>query len=291
MPEKTLLDLDWKTVSLDEVKNLVARGADINVRNAYSYTPLHLATTYGRTEIVKFLIDHDTGAYSKNKDGAFHFTERLKTVLRAMLFLPRKGIDMNARNLYGDTLLSEVCQEGHLELVKCFIEHGADVHGKDGNGNTPLHRASANGHIEVVKYLIALGADVHEKDGDGNTPLHRACVNGHIEVVKYLIALGADKNAKNEYNGSAPLHKAIWGNHFEVVKYLVEQGADVKMKDRDGDTPLHKARMYGFLKIVKYLDEMEKPLSRQSFPTYLLNQNKQNSGIHISLRNHVFERE
>jgi ankyrin repeat protein len=39
---------------------------------------------------------------------------------------------------------------GHLDVVKYLIEHGADVHVGKG---IALGRASRNGHLAVVKYL------------------------------------------------------------------------------------------------------------------------------------------
>ena len=47
---------------------------------------------------------------------------------------------------------------GHLEIVRLLLEHGADVHARD---DEVLIWASRNGHLEVVRLLLNKGADIH----------------------------------------------------------------------------------------------------------------------------------
>jgi len=41
-----------------------------------------------------------------------------------------------------------------------------------------------NGHIEVVKYLVEHGADINKEDNKGWTPLLWTCQEGHTEIIK-----------------------------------------------------------------------------------------------------------
>jgi ankyrin repeat protein len=52
--------------------------------------------------------------------------------------------------------------EGHLEIVKLLLEHGADVNAKTAY-ETALHLAAEKGHLEIVKFLLEHGADVNAK--------------------------------------------------------------------------------------------------------------------------------
>ncbi len=52
----------------------------------------------------------------------------------------------------------------------------------------PLHVACYQGHLEVVKTLVTHGARTDKGGGsDNRTPLHSACQGGHKDMVEYLI--------------------------------------------------------------------------------------------------------
>ena len=57
-------------------------------------------------------------------------------------------------------------KKGDLSGVKQSIKNGANVNCKDNDGWTPLHWSSYNGHLNVVKYLIEHGADWFIKNDD-----------------------------------------------------------------------------------------------------------------------------
>ena len=56
------------------------------------------------------------------------------------------------------------CQNGHIEIVKYLVEHGADINKRNNDGWSPLLIVCFNGHIEIVKYLMEHGADIKDKD-------------------------------------------------------------------------------------------------------------------------------
>jgi len=60
--------------------------------------------------------------------------------------------------------LSDACLEGEFEEVKKCIESGVDVRMTNEEGLTPLHSSSCNGHGNIVKYLLEHGADVNAVD-------------------------------------------------------------------------------------------------------------------------------
>jgi hypothetical protein len=67
---------------LDEVKQLLKDGAPIDGQNRYGNTPLHFAARYGRTKIVRYLIEQGANIYILNKDGNMpvYVTKKLEIV-------------------------------------------------------------------------------------------------------------------------------------------------------------------------------------------------------------------
>jgi len=59
------------------------------------------------------------------------------------------------------------------------------VNAQDADLRTPLHLASAEGHIDIVKFLVDHGACL-QNDNFGNLAIHDAKVGNHREVKELL---------------------------------------------------------------------------------------------------------
>ena len=79
----------------------------------------------------------------------------------------------------------------HISQVRELIAAGVDIDARDGFGNTALHIASNQGYTEIVRELIEAGADIDIKSASGLTPVHLASSNSHPETVQMLVAAGA----------------------------------------------------------------------------------------------------
>ncbi len=123
-----------------------------------------------------------------------------------------------------DNLIS-AAKRGDLAAVKAFLAAGVDVNAKDNYGETALDMAAYNGDDAVVKTLLAHGADVNAKDNVGDTALETAVTNGYDAVVKTLLAHGADVNAKDNW-GTTALWVAAWRGEDAMVKTLLAHGAN-----------------------------------------------------------------
>ena len=178
--------------NIEAVKQHLAAGADMNVKDENGWTPLNSAAVKGRNQIVKLLIE--------------------------------KGADLNA-----GTPLIFAATDGHVKVLELLIAAGTDVNAKanDQLGGTALHIAANLGHKKVVELLVAAGADVNAKMLYGMTPLHFAANNKGI--AKFLIDKGADVNAKlndGPHNGSTPLDLANVPNlgDPEIAAFLRKHG-------------------------------------------------------------------
>jgi ankyrin repeat protein len=61
-----------------------------------------------------------------------------------------------------------------LEAVTLLIDHGVDVNAFNTNGQTILHNAAQRGHNSVVEYAAKKGAKLDRRDKQGRTPLDLA---------------------------------------------------------------------------------------------------------------------
>ena len=57
-----------------------------------------------------------------------------------------------------DYALCLAARQGHTEMVKLFLDHGADVHTM---GDEPFQQAVMHGYSDIVECLLEAGADVH----------------------------------------------------------------------------------------------------------------------------------
>ena len=249
----TLLIVAITSDNLDVAEFLISKGADVNAIGRLSMTPLHWAACGGHKNISELLIAK--GAHIDAKDlsneTALHCAARYghKDIVE-LLFV--KGADVNAKGEYAMTPLYNAVSNKHDEVVVMLVDSGADINARRSDGITPMHRALRGYDPNTAILLINKGADVKAKDKNGNTVLHFAARQGYDDVTSLLITKGADVNAKRG-DGLTPLHEAAVRGHKSVVQLLIANGADVNAQDSQGDTPLHVAAEEGYEDIVGFL--------------------------------------
>jgi ankyrin repeat protein len=141
-------------------------GPDVGVQG-HIKTPLNVAPSPGRSEIVEWLLSH--------------------------------GADPNHRG-NGDpyTSLHAAAYCGHDEVCRMLLQHKADQNALDNSdGRTSLHLASRQGHTDIAQLLLEHGVDLNARDLGQCTALHLASEKGHIDVVRLLVEYGADVNARS----------------------------------------------------------------------------------------------
>ncbi len=222
---------------------LIRNGADVNAKNLFGETPLHLAAANNSLGVSTVLIRNGADVKSKTRYGAtpLHLAAAKNYDPEVSAVLIRNGANVKAKTRYGTTPLHiGASKNNNPEVSALLIRKGADIKSKDSSGATPLHLAATNNNPEVSAVLIRNGADVKAKTRYGESPLYRAASNNNPEVSALLIRNGAVVKSKDS-SGATPLHLAATNNNPEVSALLIRNGADVKSKDSSGATPLHLA--------------------------------------------------
>jgi len=196
-----------------EVRQLLAAGADVNVRDSLGGTPLLDAAWAGNLEITKLLL--------------------------------AGGADVNVRrDGVGSTALEYAVATIHTAVVHALLDAKARLDIPYTNGRNILHEAAAKGNREIVDALIGAGAPVNAIDATGKTPLDEAVLHGRAAAVAALLAHGADVERVHPADGRGPLHEAAIKGYAGLAKPLCEAGANLAQRDRSGQTPLDLALAY-----------------------------------------------
>ncbi len=98
-----------------------------------------------------------------NKDSAYVDMSKIQALIK-------KGADVGAKNIWGQTPLHLATISNDIETTKFLIKRGAEVNAKNNWEGTSLHIASRMHHIEIAKLLIQNGANINTPDKNGRTP-------------------------------------------------------------------------------------------------------------------------
>jgi len=133
----------------------------------------------------------------------------------------RNGLDINAVDSGGRTLLMEAVIKGDHTLVDILLANGADPNMRDRRNWTPLHFAAQSYDADSVHKLVEHGAEINAQNDFGNTPISNAVFNsrGRGQIIEFLLSRGADASIKNKSGISAiDLAKSI--SNYSVSQYF-----------------------------------------------------------------------
>jgi len=234
------------------VKELIAKGADVNTAQVDGMTALHWAVYNDDAETAGVLVRSRANVNATNRYGvpplSIACTNGNASLVRLLL---DAGADANLSLPGGETVLMTAARVGNLEAVKALLARGANPNAQERREQTALMWAAAEGHATVVRALIEAGSTTNATLASGFTPLFFAVREGHVDVVRALLEAGVNVNDtlkpqkspagagyKPIRNGTSPLLLAVENGHFELAIALVEAGADPN-DQRSGFTPLH----------------------------------------------------
>ncbi|XP_044798532.2 protein phosphatase 1 regulatory subunit 12B isoform X4 [Bubalus bubalis] len=247
--------------NLDVVKFLVENGASVNQQDNEGWTPLHAAASCGYLNIAEYFINHGASVGIVNSEGEVPSDLAEEPAMKDLLLeqVKKQGLDLEqARRQEEQQMLQDARQ---------WLNSGriADVR-QARSGATALHVAAAKGYSEVLRLLIQAGYELNVQDHDGWTPLHAAAHWGVKEACSILAEALCDMDVRNKL-GQTPFDVADEGlvEHLETLQkrqsvLRSEKETRNKLIESDLNSKLH-SRL--FKNKEKMLCEEETPKSQR----------------------------
>ncbi len=214
----------------DDVRRILDKSKNVDVRNAKGRTPLYEASKRGRLDVVKLLIERGAAINTKESEIGFtplHIASERKHSDIVRYLIDKEAV-VDARNDSDQTPLWQAAwQTWHQdsEVAEILLRNGADPNARDHWGLTPLHIAAKKGHASVVDLLLRKNAGVNSRTIKGITPLHMAADGDgeYPDIISLLLDNHADINAT--FEGWTPLRFAEERRYERVATLLHERGA------------------------------------------------------------------
>ncbi|XP_066023099.1 E3 ubiquitin-protein ligase MIB2-like isoform X3 [Pocillopora verrucosa] len=241
----TALHVACRQGHCDIIRELLERGANMDIVDNQGYTAMHLSTYQDESgEALKLLLEKgfDPNVQQRsNKSTPLHLAveRRNETAVRILTQCPE--CDVNLQDEAGDTPLHcAIFLQRHSMMDILLDCSRISVTLCNGKGFNYLQLAVLKGNKRAVERIFATtGNSLNVINNDGFTTLHIAAINNHLEIAKILLRKpGCEVDSPTAENESA-LHLAADKGYSLMVGMLLDHGADVNAVDNDGDTALH----------------------------------------------------
>ena len=231
-----------RSCSLEVIRSLVAKEADVNAKDAMGNRALDLALTReDSVAIIDQLVKYGVNPDTKDIDGMMPLMYAIKNRdIDMVMSLIGAGANPNLPDANGAMPLMYAVKNRDAEMVMSLIGAGANPNLPDVKGAMPLMYAVKNRDAEMVRTLLFHKANPNSKDANGDTPLSYAIKNKDMEIVGTLIESGADPDMPGS-DGVLPIFALMQIDNPDYVRSLIKKGANVFVRDAEGNTPLHFA--------------------------------------------------
>ena len=271
----------WSNTSVEVARLLLDYGSDVNAVNLAGDTALHYSVRNGEEPLTRILLARGADVLLKDGYQTAPLTRasmsRLEGVARLILNydLPRQiqcGIV--------DEAMRVAAFRGHTSLLEILFSESPEQAPSDPEGRTLLH-ISAYGSLQCLQYLENQGFDLGALDEQKRTCLHHAATtsySGSCEVIEYLLDRGLDP-VQTDVDGWTPLHWAAKAGHVMNINKLLDAGAGCKYQNGREWVPFLIATYHENSSAATILRPLDKPL-----PDLLQTQKLAISMQHINIK-------
>ena len=162
-------DNSWRTIS-----HIAESGGNIDARNQYNQTPLHVAV----------------------------FSNDIVNVRHIL----RLGAGINAVDNDGKTPLMYAISSHSMTIVSILLRRGSDISIKDNECDSAIHYAIQVSDMQLIEDLLQINSNtLNDINKNGFTPLMIAVQRNNSILIKLLLSYGANPSWRNVHGNSAVL--------------------------------------------------------------------------------------
>lgn len=204
--------------------NLLRAGCDINTQNHDGRTALHHAChkARGYAQLLAAGADPDVRDNEGNSALMMAASEGFDKVVKALV---EANCDVNVTSsLSRRTALHVLSLKGHTDGVTDLVFGGADLNLYDNEMHTPLWYAVSNKRYDIVKILLRANCQVdtfqcHRNIPPDACPTRLALSQGSISIMKDFILTGYDKSHLKASLGQETMTEIV-GRHDDIDLWL-----------------------------------------------------------------------
>ncbi|KAL8682395.1 MAG: hypothetical protein Q9224_006783, partial [Gallowayella concinna] len=207
----------------DVAHALLDAGADVNILEGVHGTAIRAAARGNHLAMAEMLAKHgaDVNLYANkctcDRRNCHSNRHRLDSKHQPILQLAVR----NGSEAMVGTLLSFGAKADASGECEPWITDHLDA--------SPLHLASCDGHENIVRLLVAHGAPIDKSVRYSGTALHVAACKGHLAIAQQLVEAGANvnyvKQNQGATSGDTALSLASRHGHLNIVQMLLHAGA------------------------------------------------------------------
>lgn len=242
-------------------RTLISCGADINARDKYGATPLHLSIDCPDEKLMGFLIENGADIDAVDNYGETALIKSMRSLKEEKaLFLLNRKADHSIVNCNGETALDIViANKGALQRYSTLylLMDGAKKKAErlrvyDYNNISLAEVLIEEKDFYLLDRLLEIDNDILMQNDKGRTLIHYAVMNDNPDLIKYFADKGVYLNAVDN-SGYTALSMAVMKNKFEMVAKLLESGADINYAVEGKTPPIIYAFNLPDLRILRYL--------------------------------------
>ncbi|XP_016315437.1 ankyrin repeat and SAM domain-containing protein 6 isoform X2 [Sinocyclocheilus anshuiensis] len=265
---------------------LLRKGAAVDRRNHYGWTPLMQAARSGHLNVAHILLENGAEINGRNRMGASVLSMAargghahvVKLLLESGAFVDdfdhlaaaegsgNNSVHGNSGKTFLEiTALLAAAQHGHEAVVRLLLDWGAEVNFcQKSSGWSALMLAAAGGAVSVTQQLVERGADADHLNVLGKTAFELALQLQHRDVKDYLDSITTVRPQPDDEKKRPDVFHALKLGNAQLVKEIVEEDASqVNVSNADGASPLMMAAVSGQLEVVQLLVEKHADMDRQ----------------------------
>ena len=201
--DQTALHIAVEQRNEEMLQLLLSNGASANVGDKCGNRPLHLllstfncndednSDSFRKWKNLFVLLLPLTDLSFSNNDGCTVLHAAVISRIQAEFIeqILCSGINVNYRNLAGETAILVACKWGNVEAVKLLLEHDCDASLASFAGDTASHYAAMHctHGADVMNLLLGKGVNVDLCNKLGQLPIHLSIKSGNVAVTQLLI--------------------------------------------------------------------------------------------------------